>query len=560
VTPVARVVPPLLPVWLPLIVAAILLGVVFAWVFPPPVPGGSPPLARFTDVTSSAGVSFVHRIGIDPAESPTTLGGGVVVFDCDGDGDDDLFFVNGAPWPWEETLSKHASRGGCALFRNDGAGRFADISAMAEVNIEFQGMAGAAGDFDNDGHPDLFVTGVGSNHLFRNRGGGRFEDVTDEAGVRGEENMWSTGATWFDYDGDGRLDLIVGHYARWPGEAGLAAAFSVALMGHSYGAPTGFFGVPPTVFRNLGDGRFTPVPGSAGLRPIDPRTGLPAAKLLAIAPLDANADGRLDLLFAFHTIDDVLFLNTGGGVFHPWSPPEERREGASADIVATGPLALLPGGGVDERFTTWRAAGALVPPDPEAALVNFNRKLGAALIDYDDDGRLDVVFGGGRGEFDVNRFDGGRVFSAPVELYWNRGEGWGAVTADAFPSASVRAVATADLDNDGDLDLVLTQFGGAPVLLRNDQRRDVPWLAIDLVATRTAREAGGARVEVHTPRQVHVQTAAPVMGLFAQSNATLRFGLGNDARVRRIVVHWPSGVRQEERNVAINRRITVTER
>jgi enediyne biosynthesis protein E4 len=193
-------------------------------------------------------------------------------------------------------------------------------------------------------------------------------------------------------------------------------------------------------------------------------------------------------------------------------------------------------------------------------MAHLGGKLGAALLDYDGDGRIDVFSGGGRAESDVNRFEAGRDFAAPAQLFWNRGAGWGAAEAGAFPVATVRAVATADLDRDGDLDVVLTQFGGPPVFLRNDQRSDVPWLAIDLVATRTARDAGGARVEVHTPRQVHVQTAAPAMGLFAQSSATLHFGLGDDARVRRVVVHWPSGVRQEERGLAINRRITITER
>ncbi len=560
----ARVVPPLLPIWLPLIVAAIVSGGLLAWMFPPTVPGGSPPPARFTDITAASGIGFTHRIGINTEESPTTLGGGVVCFDFDGDGDDDLFFVNGADWPWEESFAKRASRGGCTLYRNDGDGHFTDVSLLAEINLEFQGMAATAGDYDNDGRPDLFVTGIGVNHLFHNRGNGHFEDVTEDAAVGGEENTWSTGATWIDYDRDGRLDLIVGHYARWPEDVGLAGAFSVALMGHSYGAPTGFVGVPPTVWHNVGGGHFMVAPGSLGIRPMDPATGLPAAKMLAIVPVDANGDGRLDLLCSFHTMDDVLFLNDGGGRFHAANAPApDRREGASAGVASAGPLALLRVGGADEHFATWQAVLSLRGSGGdgnEMQNVDLAAKFEAALLDYDGDGRLDAFTGAGRAEPDVNRFEAGRAFAAEPKLLWQRGDRLVVADAGDLPAIVTRGVATADLDGDGDLDLVLTRLDGRPLLLRNDTRRDVPWLAIDLVATRTSREAAGARVEVHTPRRVQVQTVAPAMGLFAQSSSTLHFGLGEDARVRRVVVIWPSGMRQEEQNPEINRRITITER
>lgn len=554
----ARVVPPLLPIWLPLIIAAIVSGVVLAWAIPPVHDGAAAPPARFTDITAAAGLAMVHQAGADPAAAPTTLGAGVVFFDCDGDGDDDLFLVNGTAWPWEESLAKLGRRGGCVLYRNDGDVRFVDISAAAGVNLEFQGMGAAAGDFDNDGRTDLFVTGVGTSHLFHNRGGGRFEDVTDDAGVRGEDNTWSTGAAWLDADGDGRLDLVVCHYARWPAEPGLAAAFSVALMGHSYGAPTGFIGVPPTLYRNNGDGRFTAVDGSGGLRPLDPLTGRPAAKVLAVTPLEANGDGRLDLFFSFHTMDSVLFLNEGGGRFRSWTPPEARREGASAGVASASSFALLPGGGRDERWATWQAA-ATIPPLPDTNITRLDAKLGAVLIDYDRDGRMDIFCGSGRAEPDVNRFEGGREFAAVPGLYWNSGDGWTPTELPGMTALRGRALAGSDIDQDGDVDIVLTQWGGAPVLLRNEQRVEIPWLAVTLVATRGPREAGGARVEVHTPRHVHVQTVAPAMGLMAQSGATLHFGLGEDARVRRIEVVWPGGVRQVERVAEINRRITITE-
>jgi hypothetical protein len=573
----SRAIPPLLPLWLPLIVAACVTGILFAWLFPSSTSGGSAPAARFTDITEASGIVFSHHTGADADDTPTTIGGGVVFFDFDADGDPDLFFVNGSVWPWEETFAKRASRGGCALFRNDGSGHFTDVSAAAEVNIEFQGMAAAAGDFDHDGLPDLFVTGVGANHLFHNRGDGKFEDVTEDAGLATDGDTWDTGATWIDYDADGRLDLVVCHYARWPHDVGLAGAFSVALMGHSYGTPTGFIGAMPSVYRNAGDGHFAVVRDSAGLRTVDPLTGLPLAKALAVVPVDANADGKLDLLFSFHTSESLLFLNQGDGTFAPRAMTTgERREGGSAGLTSVSALPFLRSDGVDERFAILRNATPLAGiansengngdenENGNSLGVRLDSRFGFALLDYDRDGRIDVFDGNGVIEPDVNRFESGRNFTTMPQVLWNRsGDSWEVAPAAADSAwkqpFAARGVAVADIDGDGDEDVVMTQSRGSPVVLRNDQRHDLPWLAIDLVATRSAREAGGARVEVETPRRVYAQVAAPAMGFMAQSSSTLLFGLGDDARVRKVVVQWPGGHRQEIRPEAINRRITIVE-
>ncbi len=558
--PVTRAVPPLLaPIWLPLIGAAIVSGVLLSWLMPVE-PRGQPPAVRFTDATQASGIAFTHQAGANPADAPTTLGGGVAVLDYDADGDPDLFFVNGADWPWEESLAKRASRRTCALYRNDGNGRFTDVSALAELNLEFQGMAAAAGDFDQDGLPDLFVTGVGANHLFRNRGGGRFEDVTEQAGVAGDSNAWSTGATWVDIDNDGRLDLVVCHYARWPEEVGLDGAFSVALMGRSYGMPTGFLGSPPTVYRNLGDGRFAVVPGSAGLIAIDAETGLPAGLALAAIPGDENNDGLLDLLCTFHRRPAALFLNEGNGRFRPWTGVDlDRREGGSAT-----PLPFLPAGGTDARLRTLRSFAPSSPRTDEDndSRVNLDTRLGLALADFDHDGRLEAFAGNGRLEPDINRFEGGYDLASVPHLLWREAARGRWVSAWDEPPAwarplTTRAVATADFDGDGDLDVVLTQFNGPAVLLRNDGRGEAPWLGIDLLAGPEGRTPIGARVEVHTPRRVHVNTYVPPVGLLAQSGSTLFFGLGEDARVRRVVVTWPDGRRTEFRPEGINRRLRV---
>ena len=553
--------PPLLPVLVPLVLVASTLAVVFAWMFPTVDTTRPAPVARFTNITKDSGVQFVHRSGLkDP---PTTLGGAVVVLDYDRDGRPDLFFVNGSPWPWEDAAG--ATVGTCALYHNDGGGHFTDVTRAAGLGIVMQGMSAAVGDYDNDGYPDIYITGVGENRLLHNQRDGTFADVTASAGVGGDGQTWSTGATWIDYDGDGRLDLVVANYARWPGEVELATAFSVARMGPSYGAPSGFVGAFPSVYRNLGNGRFALVPGAAGLRNVDPQTRLPVAKALAVVPIDANGDGRLDLLFTYQRAANALFLNQGDGTFRKWSSGVDNRiEGAAAGLASASLLPSAQVGG-DERCAALLSAGALDEDNHDESVLSLRAKLGLGLLDYDHGGRLELFSGNGRAEPDVGKVEPGRDWAAVPQLLWNRGRFWMpavAVGAEAAGWANLtvaRGVAVADLDGDGNSDIIIAQNNGPAVVLRNDQRTGRPWLRVALIATRTHWEAGGARVEVHTPRRVLVRTMAPAMGFMAQSESVLDFGLGEDARLRKLVVYWPSGQRQELRPVAINQTLVIRE-
>jgi hypothetical protein len=394
--------------------------------------------------------------------------------------------------------------------------------------------------------------------------------VTEAAGVRGDDHTWSTGAVWIDIYGDGRLDLVVCNYARWAPDSDLRSAFAAEAAGPSYTTPEGFVSAQPTVYRNLGNGRFIDVTAKTGLNRFDRETGFPRAYPLAVAAVDVNGDGRLDLLFTYQNGDDVLFLNQGDGTFREWTPPAtERREGASAGLAAAGGMAFSQANRSDSRFGILRAAGLAFgsAADEGDSYCRLNGKLGVALLDFDLDGRIDVIAGNGLAEPGLARFEHGRDFGVRPSLLWNDGNGWvparplGGEKALGRPLVA-RGIAVGDLYGDGYPDVVIAQNGGPPRLLRNDQRFNHfrhAWLRIDLVGTRCQRDAGGARVEVHTPRGVYVQIMEPAMGYMAQSEKTLTFGLGDDNRVGKVVVRWPDGTRQEVQSPGVNRRLVITE-
>jgi hypothetical protein len=557
---------PLLPVILPLVLSAVLVGAVFSRLYHPAALAAEAPPAKFTDVTFEAGLHFKHDNGGSAGQDPpSTLAGAVAFLDFDNDGFPDLFFVGGTRWPWNPPAP--ADEPNCALYHNDGHGRFVDVTRSSGIVAPPMGMSVAAGDYDNDGLPDLFITGVGGNRLYHNLGHGRFADVTDAAGVRGDDHVWSTGAVWIDLFGDGKLDLVVCNYMRWARASDLRQAFSAEASGPSYTTPAGFVSVFPAVYRNLGGGKFVDITEKTGLAQLDRETGFPRARPLAVAAVDASGTGRLDLLFTYQSGDDVLYLNQGDGTFRQWTPPAgERHEGASAGLAAASAWSFAPLGRAANRFSVLRAAGFALRPagDQDEAYCSLPAKLGLAVFDYDLDGRMDIVSADGRAEPGLARFEHGRAFARRPALLWNDGNRWIAAREPAGEGGlgatiTARGVAVADLDGNGSLAVVIAQNGGAPRLLRNDLRQHHAWLRIDLVGTKCQRDAGGARVEVYTPRGVLAQTMEPAMGFMAQSEKTLTFGLGDDDRVRKIVVRWPGGGRQEVHPNGVNRRLVITE-
>ncbi|HMC26527.1 MAG TPA: VCBS repeat-containing protein, partial [Verrucomicrobiae bacterium] len=215
------------------------------------------PMAKFTDVTAAAGLHFVHNSGAYGDKLlPETMGGGVAFLDFDNDGAQDLLFINSTWWPWHVPSGQKPTT--MELYRNDGKGNFQDVTAGSGLDVSFYGMGAAVGDYDNDGLPDVFVTGVGGNHLFHNLGGGKFQDVTTPSGLGGS-NEWSTSASWVDIDNDGDLDLFVCNYVRWSKEIDLEVGYKIDGVNRAYGQPMNFEGTFPRLYRNDGSGKLTDI-------------------------------------------------------------------------------------------------------------------------------------------------------------------------------------------------------------------------------------------------------------------------------------------------------------
>ena len=538
------------------------------------------PEAKFTGITTASGITFNHFNGATGDKLlPETMGGGVAFLDYDGDGAPDLLFVNGAPWPWQ--TNPPARTPTMALFHNDGTGRFTDATAGSGLDVSFQGMGVAVGDYDNDGRSDVFITGVGTRRLFHNLGGGKFSDVTAAAGVGGSTNDWSTGAAWIDYDNDGDLDLFVCHYVRWSRAIDFEVDYQLLGIGRAYGPPMSFEGTFPTLYRNDGGGKFTDVSAASGVQVRNPATGQPVAKSLAVAPVDVDNDGWMDLVVANDTVQNFLLRNRHDGTFEEIGS----RSGIAFDAYGLARGAM----GIDSaRFRNDEALGiaignfanemnALYVSQPDALRFTDDAiaegvgpasrlllKFGLFFFDYDLDGRLDVLTANGHLEEDINQIQASQHYRQPAQLVWNRGAARGVsfvpVPAETCGASLVQPIvgrgsAYADVDGDGDLDVVLTQIGGPPLLLRNDQRLGHHWLRLKLIGNplrRHNRDAIGASVKLRVGSQTLFRVVMPTKSYLSQSELPITIGLGSTRELDEVTILWPGGGTQKITNLKLD--------
>ncbi len=521
------------------------------------------------DVALSSGITFHH----DNAASPEkylieTMGSGCGWIDYDQDGLMDLYLVNGAATRIYRPRRPLRS----ALYRNNGDGSFSDVTDKAGVGAEgLFGMGVAVGDYDNDGFPDLYVLGYDRCILYHNSGNGTFADVTAPAGVA-NRGKWGSSAAWFDYDNDGRLDLIVANYVDWSPDHNLwCGEHKPGYRGYCH--PDVYKGQTPTLYHNNGDGTFTDVSQSSGV-------GLKPGNGLGVVTFDYDNDGWQDIFIANDSMANFLFHNNRDGTFREIgylagvaASAEGRTEAGmgtdAADTVGAGRLDLVVTHLDFEHARLYRNLG-----DGSFEDATFETKLGyatfhmsgfgACFMDYDNDGACDVFMANGHILDNIQLYHRDTQYAEPKLMFRNTGRGiFENVSNKLGPDLRLRRVsrgaAVGDFDNDGDLDILVSNNGQAPQLLRNDGGNRNHWLQVFLVGTKSNRDGVGARVKVVSGGLTLYDQRKGGRSYQSAQDPRLHFGLGQRQAVDSVEVRWPSGIVTRLENLRSDQIITVKE-
>ena len=524
---------------------------------------------RYTDVRESAKITFRQdSTQTEDRNYLETTGTGVAWIDYDQDGLMDLYFVQSAATDFYKPPHPLHS----ALYHNNGDGTFTDVTEKAAVGGEgHYGQGVAVGDFDNDGYPDLYVTGYGRAVLYRNNGNGTFTDVTAKAGVA-DEGGWSTSAGWFDYDKDGWLDLVVTNYIEWSSKNNLWCG--AQRPGYrSYCAPGNYKGQHIKLYHNNHDGTFTDVSDASGV-------GKPEAKGMGVVLADFNNDGWTDIAVANDTWPNFLFINKHNGTFEDASllsgmaVGDDGRYEAGMGIDA----ADVDGDGWMDIYITHLdyELNRLYHNSHDGTFTDdtFRSHIGnsafllsgvaSKFLDYDNDGWNDIVQLNGSMLDNVSLYHGEVSYAEPMLMYRNMGKGKFEKVSDdlgldfVHPVAG-RGLATADYDNDGDIDLVTNNRGDFPSLLRNDGGNASNWLTVKLVGTKSNRDGIGASLKLTSEGIVQVEQSKGGMSYMSASDPRIHFGLGKRTKITILEITWPSGQVDRLTNVPINQIITVKE-
>ncbi|MFM9960287.1 MAG: CRTAC1 family protein [Planctomycetaceae bacterium] len=553
---------------------------------PPPLPPKSKmetPEIRFTDITAESGINFVHENGAHGDKLlPETMGSGCAFCDYDNDGDQDIVFVNSCRWPWDpRDIGKDRAQPTQAVYQNDGKGRFVEVTKEVGLDVTFYGMGVACGDYDNDGDTDLFFTAVGKNRLFRNDGG-KFVEVTDESGVGGAESQWSTSAGWFDFDNDGDLDLFVANYIEWTREKDLSQKFTLIGGGRGYGRPQPFRGVFAYLYRNDGGGKFSDLSKEAGVQIVNAsarESKEPAAKSLGITFADLDADGRLDVVIANDTVQNFLLHNLGdrfeeigvaSGIAFDLQGEARGAMGLDTAWFRNSPALGIAIGNFSNEMTALYVAKSNDLQFRDEAVANglgpssrIELKFGVLFADLDLDGRPDLFSANGHLEIEINKVQSSQHYEQPPHLFWNCGPDSAnefelvvaAKSGPDFVKPNVgRGAAYADIDGDGDLDLLISTSGQAPRLLRNDQRLGHHWVRFQLTGgEKINRDAIGAVIEVRTGQVTQRRLVMPTRSYLSQVELPVTFGLGSAEKIDEVRIRWPDGSTRELKGVSIDK-------
>jgi hypothetical protein len=545
--------------------AVILLAAVFFLVgslegAPAPAPGpAAPPPLRFADATAASGIKFVHDSGRAGKKLlPETMGSGVALFDADGDGWLDILFVNSRDWKPGKSRSLQA------FYRNNRNGTFTDATKGSGLDVQLYGMGAAAGDYDNDGKMDVYITALEGDRLFRNLGGGKFQDVTAASGIKNAN--FGTSAAWLDYDKDGRLDLFVANYVQWSEDKDLWCSLDGATK--SYCTPESYKAVSSRLFRNAG-GKFEDVSVRAGVS--EP------GKALGVAVLDYNMDGWPDLFVAndtqpnklYKNLKDGRFVDEGleSGVAFSESGVARGAMGAdAADYDRSGRPHLLVGNFVNEMLALYHneGSGVFVDEAPASAVGRsslLTLAFGVFFFDFDLDGQLDILSANGHIEEEISRVQPRVQYRQTPLLFRNLGKG----RFEQFKAGQLdqplvaRGAAFGDLDRDGDLDVVITNNNGPSKVFRNEGGNRNRWLRIKTVGAKSNRDGIGAVVRVTSASGKQWGQVRSGSSYCSQSDLALTFGLGKDPQATAIEIDWPSGARQKLGAVPANQILVIEE-
>ena len=523
-----------------------------------------PPI--FVDVTEEAGIHFKHSNGkTEHKHIIETMGSGVVFFDYDADGDADLYFVNSGRIP-RAGQDPQQEQLGNVLYRNEGDGRFTDVTELSGIGDTGYGMAAAAGDIDNDGDTDLYVANFGQDVLYRNNGDGTFTDITEAAGI--DNTQWGIAVVYFDFDVDGDLDIFVVNYLVY--ELSMPVTTFKGIIG--YGHPRSYKGTPDVLYRNNGDGTFTNVAETAGV------TNSTEGRGMAAVACDYDNDGFPDIYVTNDTNRNFLYHNNGDGTF----TDESLFIGIGYDEngVAEGSMGVDCGdyngdGWLDfivansEKATLYKNEEGLFFLDatvdsglqqPTLSYVGFS----PLFLDYDNDGHLDLFCANGHPQDVIEILMDNETYAQRDQMFQNSGDGTFTDVSETsgayFTQALVgRAAATADYDNDGDTDIVIMNSNQRAVLLRNDGGNTKNWIGIKLVGSRSNRDGIGAKVTVVAGGKTQVAEVKSGSSYASGSDTRLRFGLAEDQHIEKITIVWHGGPTQVLKDVSVNQVLTIVE-
>ena len=523
-------------------------------------------LPQFTEITQSAGIDFVHNNGaFGKKYLPETMGSGCAFFDYNSDGWQDILLVNGKDWEGHPTKKRQT----LALYENKGDGTFADVTEAAGLDIPLYGMGIAVADYDNDGDDDIYLSCLNADRLFRNNGNGTFSDVTKDAGI--DNPGFGTSCAWFDYNLDGHLDIYVANYVEWSIETDIYCTLDG--KNKSYCTPESYTGQASKLFENRGNGTFVDVSHISGISD-------KSSKSLGICILDYNQDGLPDIFEANDTQPNKLYENKGDGTFievgmlagvaYNESGVATGAMGVdAADYNRSGKESIIVGNFSNEMLNLYHNEGDFFIDDaPIAQLGNaslLTLTFGCFFFDFDLDGNVDIFTANGHVETDINIVQSEVTYAQKPHIFRNISDGKFAdvlhkVGPDLAKPIVGRGTAYGDIDNDGDLDVLITTSNGQAHLYRNDGGNRNNWIKIKLLGQLSNRNGTGARIQITSAIGTQTRTVKTGSSYCSQSELTAIFGIKKDTIIETIEVFWPSGKVNKIEDVKPNQLIPIKER